>query len=384
MADVLPTSSNEAIELVRAQAPHYWRDAADLTIRGRVWLTMMEEYGMMDFNVDASYAGVWNVITRLPDVIPQGDSTEVVFEEHDSLDQLQVDLRGYRATDRLGHKNWLMNQGSKNRIINLYDHKSTQLLKAMRKMVGADFFIDGYATGNSNRYIGINSFTGVDLGNTVVGDRVATPSDTYGNRSTVLGNYGGSWSTDLAAADRYNTYLANDWPDGQGAEQYDSFTFLPVNYTSTGWTSGNTWRTNCEEVLRFTIDVQANRGAVLADSNAPELFLCGRRMFTDLKEYFSARNQIMQPVQEAIDLGFPEVLNFEGTWIAFDYDCPVDEGYLMNPGAMEYFSPQSDLFDVFGPEWSLPDMSFLYLVSNYANFRFQPKLFAKVAPYVSA
>lgn len=58
MADVLPTSSNEAIELVRAQAPHYWRDAADLTIRGRVWLTMMEEYGMMDFNVDASYAGV--------------------------------------------------------------------------------------------------------------------------------------------------------------------------------------------------------------------------------------------------------------------------------------------------------------------------------------
>lgn len=383
MAEVLPTSSTEGVELVHSHAPQYWRDKSDLTIRGRIWLYLMEMYGTMEFNVDASYAGVWNIMNKLPDVVPQGDSATITFDEHNSMDQLTVDLRGYRATDRLGHKNWLINRGNQNRIVNIYDDKSENLLKAMRKMINADLYIDGYAANNTNRYIGLNSFMGYSSGNTAVTDRLAYPSDTYGGKSTELGALGGTAESGVTGAETYNANFSSHFPDETFSEEYDCLTPLLVNYTSSAWTN-STWKTNCEEVLRFAIDVQANRGAASDESNSPNLAMSGRKLFTDFKEYFSARNQIIQPVANAIDLGFPETLNFEGTWLTFDYDCPSTECYLMNPGSMEYFSPQDDLFDVFGPEWNLSAMSFLYLVSNYGNFRWQPKMFAKLAPFAAA
>ncbi len=48
---------------------------------------------------------------------------------------------------------------------------------------------------------------------------------------------------------------------------------------------------------------------------------------------------------------------------------------------MELFTPQSQLFDVEGPEWSTPDQAFLYIVSLFGNMRFQPKFFAKMKNY---
>lgn len=382
MAVIVPTSAEVNLELAEATMPQYWKDAADLTKRGRIQFTLLEELGLMEFNVDTSFAMIWRVINKLPDVTPQGGSTSVVFDENTSLTSLEVDLRGYRATDRWDHKNWLTNRGKSTQIVNIYDHKSKMLLKAMRKMVNADFYIDGYASGNSNRYIGLNSFMGA--GTVTSADRVAMPDDSYAGKSTVLGAYGGAYSDDLDAADQYNAALNSDWPDGVGSEEFDFLSPLLVNYLSSAWETGSRWILNCEEVLRFAMDVQQNRGATLEDTNAPPLALMGRRMFTEFKEYFSNRNQQQVQIPEAVDLGFPEVLNFEGTWCAFDYDCPSREVYLMHPGAIEYFSPQDDMFDVFGPEWSLTDMAFLYLVSNYANFRFQPKLFAKLAPYAAA
>lgn len=380
---VLPASTDEAVSVVRSVVPNYWRDASDMAIRGRVAFSVCAEAGNMEVNVDGSFASIWNVITSLPDVIPHGDSATITFEDNEYMEQLSVDIRGYLATDKMGHKNWLMSRGAANRIVDVYNQKSERLLMAMRKMMNADLYIDGNATANLNRYLGMNSFMGINTGNTTAADRIAYPSDTYGGQSTALGALGGSWSSDLAVAQRNNAALANDWPDNQGSEEYDALTFLPVNYTSTAWQGGNEWKYNCEEVLRWAIDVQANRGATLGSTNYPPLLLCGRRMWTELKQYFSARNQVIQPVKEAIDLGFPEVIYFEGVWICHDYDCPSGEAYLMHPEGFHYFTPQDDLFEVYGPQWHMPTMSILYLVSNYGNYRWQPKLFAKFADFTN-
>lgn len=376
MADVLPTTSNEHLELINASAPVYWKEASDLTRRGRIWLALMEQFGLMEFNADISYAGVWQFLYKLPEVVPQGDSASITFDEHTSLARLEVDLRGYRSTSRLSHKQWLQNRGSESKLVDLFDHRNQQLLRAMRKMINHDFYIDGYATNNVNRYIGINSFHGA--GACAAGDKVARNNDNYGGQSTVQGALGGTWSSGYATPP--NATLANDWPLGQGSEEYDPLSSLLVNETSTAWDSGSTWKTNCEEVLRWTHMAQANRGAVLEDANYPPLCLMDVKSAIEFREYFAVRNNQWIPIPEAVDLGFPETLYFEGMWITHDYDCPAGEKHLFNPGGCEYFSPQSDLFEVYGPEWSLTDMAFLYLVSNYANFRWQPKLFSKIYP----
>lgn len=379
MATVLPTSSDEHVELVRASAPKYFKGESDLTFRNRMWLALMEKYGVIDYGVDTSYACVWNVVNKLPDVSTFGDSGDINFDEHSALAQLTVNVRGYKATDRLPKKQYLLNKGNKTKISNLYRMKSEHLLKAMRYNVCAEVYTDGYATNNTHRFIGLESFMGA--GTVAAGDRIAMTSDTYGGLSTALGNAGGTWSDSGVAASQYNSTLSNDFPFGQGSSEYDYVSPLLVNWSSTAWPSTSTsFVDNCEDMLRFTILAQRHRGA-LEGSTAPLVALFGTGLYNDFLTFYSARNHQQIPIPEAVELGFPETINFEGSWISHDYNCEVNTGYLLAPEMMELFTPQGQLFDVEGPEWSTPDQAFLYIVSLFGNLRFQPKFFAKMKNY---
>lgn len=378
MATVLPTSSDEYLELVRANAPKYFKGESDLTFRNRVWLALMEKYGVIEYGVDTSYACVWDVIYRLPEVSTFGDSGDINFDEHSALQQLTVNVRGYKATDRLPKKQYLLNRGS-TRISDLYKGKSERLLKAMRYNLCSEVYTDGYATGATHRLIGIESFVG--SGTVAAGDRVAMCDDSYGGLTTDLGDYGGTWSDSGVAANQYNSTLSNDWPYGQGSSEYDFISPLLVNYSSTAWPSGSTsFIDNCEDVLRFAILAQRHRGA-LEGGSAPLVNLMGTRLYNDVLTYYSARNIQQIQIPDAVDLGFPETINFEGAWLTHDYDCGANVGYIIQPDMMEFFTPQSQLFEVEGPEWSTPDQAFLYIVSMFGNMRFQPKFFGKFAAY---
>jgi hypothetical protein len=379
VATVLPTSSDEYLELVRANAPKYFQGESDLTFRSRIWMALMEKYGVIDYGVDTSYACVWDVIYRLPEVSTFGDSGDINFDEHSALQQLTVNVRGYKATDRLPKKQYLLNRGS-TRISNLYKGKSERLLKSMRHNLCSEIYTDGYATGNTHRLIGLESFLG--SGTVAAGDRVAKTDDSYGGLTTDLGDYGGTWSDSGVAASQYNATLSNDWPYGQGSPEYDFISPLLVNYSSTAWPSGSTsFIDNCEDVLRFAILAQRHRGAI-EGSGTPLVNLMGTRLYNDVLTYYSARNVQHIPVPDAVQLGFPETINFEGAWLTHDYDCGANVGYIIQPDMMELFTPQSQLFEVEGPEWSTPDQAFLYIVSMFGNMRFSsPKFFGKLAAY---
>jgi hypothetical protein len=216
-----------------------------------------------------------------------------------------------------------------------------------------------------------------DDGNTVAADIVANPSDTYCGQSTALGNNGGNWTADLATSP--NATAATDWPWGNGDTEYDCLSPLLVNYSSTGWnTSSTEWIDNCEEVLRFAGIACASKNG---DDNVPMLHMLDSKLYGDFLNFHAARNRIVLPHQESQDLGFSKTMNFEGSAVHFEFDCPANTGYGITPNNVELFSMESQLFVPDGPEWSIERKGWLYEVGFFGNMRFQPKFFAKYAAY---
>lgn len=367
---------SEALLVVNATAPKYFRGASDLTFRRRLWLALLMESGRVVYNESSTECN-WDVEFSEPEVRQYGDAGDQVFNEHDAYRQLTLDWRGYTATDRLTKKKQLMNR-SPHAIVNLYRTKSDKLIKSLRHKFCAEMYIDGNAANNDNRLHGIESFMGDD-GATVAGDLVANPSDTYAGKNTALADEGGSWSTDLAAADRPNATIATDWPYGNGDTEYDYLAPKLLNYSSTSWNSGGTtWLENCEEVLRASSVWCAS---LSGDESMPMCHLLSPKLFQDFQNFQAARNRILIPHRMAEDLGFSKQLNFEGAIVKFEFDTPANTGYGLSIEEMELGCLQDQLFVPDGPEWDIKTKGYLFEAGFFGNLRFQPKHFSKYDAY---
>lgn len=381
MVDLIPGSSDEHLGTVRATAPKFFKGASDLTFRHRLWLAMLQRYGRVDFGVDSSYACVWDVEMSQPTVRQYGDSGDLQFNQHDALQQLTVNVRGYTATDRFSEKQKLMNSGS-TQIVNEYKQKSVRLIKRMLQAICAELYVDGYAANNEQRLIGIESFMGDD-GNTTGADKIANPSDTYGGLSTALGDQGGNWSTDETTSP--NATAATDWPFGNGDSEYDYLSPLLLNFGSTNWSSGASgWKNNCESVMRFAKITQTSRGAMNENGQAPFLHMLSPSLFFDTQEYFAAKYRGWIPHQESHDLGFKDTMMFEGAAVVHEFDCTGGVGYGIVPSMMELFCLTPQLYGWKGPEWAIEKMAYLYLCYMFGNLRFQPKFFSKYKSYATS
>lgn len=380
MAAIVPSSVDEHLAVVKATAPKYFKGVSDLTFRRRLWLAMIQKYGRVEYNA-SSHSCVWTVEYSQPIVRQYGDSGDLEFNQHDALQQMTVDVRGYTATDRFTLKQKLMNSGPEV-ISNEYKAKSMRLSKRMRQTLCRELYIDGNASNNGNRLMGIETFMGDD-GNTVVGDKVAKPSDTYAGLSTAPGTYGGNWSTDLATSP--NATLATDWPYGRGDSEYDYLSPLLLNYGSTSWPSQSSgWSNNCAQVMRFSRITQTSRGAMDENGSSPYMHMLAADLYNDFLEYYEAKNRIIVPHKASDDLGFgSHTMNFEGDAVHHEFDATPGVGYGIVPSMMEMFVMHGQLIESIGPEWATEKLGYLYLCYMFGNLRFQPKFFAKYKNYAS-
>jgi len=367
---------SEGIIAVKNTAAKYLKGAADQTIRGYFWLSYLQSQGRIVIGDTGGVSQTWNVMARQPDVRQSGDDAQIVFAEHDAYEQLTVDIRGYHVTDRLTEKKRLMN-ASPLQIIDLYGTKMENLVKAITDQFGQELYVDGYASGNENRLCGIESFCGSST--TVAADLVAKPSDTYAGKSTALGTLGGSWSTNLST--KPNASVATDWPEGQGASEYDYLAPKLVNYSSSNWgTGGTTWADNATKVMRRSRLWCHHTSGM---ENAPMLHLLSPNLYGDFLDSFESKNRAVLPHPTGIDLGFPDAVNFEGAIVKQDYGCPAGVGYGINANEMLLFNIHDDgsFFRANGPEEDFKTNSYLFFVYFYGNMRFNPKAFAKYAAY---
>lgn len=364
----------EALAVVNATARKYFKGAADLTVRRRLLLSLLEKKGRIKYNASGTTC-TWVVKYDQPSVQSHGASGEYTFDENDLYRQVQVDWRGYVTTDRMDYKNFLMNKGQV-ALVDRYKQILPELRQTLEDHFHGEMYIDGNATGNANRLHGILSFMGDD-GATVAADLIARPSDTYGGQSTVLGTEGGTWSSNATVSP--NATLANDWPDGSGTANYDFFSPVLVNTSSTSWSTGSTeWEDNCSEILRRTTTWLTKNGG---KTGKPSAFLLASNLWNGYQNYQEARFRNIIPHPEARDLGFPETLNQDGVMIKYEFDVPYGEFFGLNPYQMKLESLDSQLWGVRGPEYDIKSDAFLFKAGFFGNIHWQPKYFARGKAY---
>ena len=351
-------------------------DAEDRTIRGRYMLAKMKKEGriVMDGN---GRSCTWQIEVFEKAIQSYGDGQTIDFTRTDRYRQMELDWRGYVVDDMMTKKEERMNRGVE-ALINRYSEVIPNLIKDMRNKFGTDeLWLDGNAAGNEDRLHGIESFMATAQA-AAAADKVADPGDTYGNLSTALNTFGGTWTSDLTTSPNANA--AVDWPEGKGDSSYDATSPKLINWSSNNWgTNSTSWEDNCERAIRYGRTFSAMTGG---KDGSPQAVLMSGGLYNDFlnKQQSVFRNII--PHKDTDDLGFSgEYVNFEGAVLTPDFGISPNIGYGVNFQELELTSLFDRLFDVDGPDWDIKTQSHLFVVRMFGNMRFNPKGFFKLLNY---
>jgi hypothetical protein len=371
------------INTIRTSAPKYMQGYSDMFGRNHVLLSLMKENGMIETNAEGA-AWIWQIAVREPQVRVFADNTRKTFSNHDAFEQMQVDVRGYEASDLLTEKQFKLNQG-RTQLIKLYDTKMNMLGGSAVRKIQEWMYQDGDSATYSGGFLGFESC--LAAGTVAATDIVAKPNDTYGGHSTALGTFGGTWTDTLATPPNAN--LSNDWPYGQGSSEYDATSPLLVNYTGEPFGTGtNLWKDNAEQCIRFANTIFRSRNGYSNSNGSPLVNLLSVKMYEEAENFYQDRFRIIHPYTMG-DMGFSEkTMKLDGSVIVSDYACPAGVGYVLCPEHIEAFflpvmngSGDEPWIDVFGPTWSDAHGAYLMRISVHGNMRLQPKFIGKYGAF---
>ena len=385
MPQFLQADADIHINNIRTAAPQYMSGYADMTLRGHILFNLMREQGMMEFNA-TSASTIYQIQVREPEVRTAQDTTRKVFQNSSVFEQCQVGVRWYEASDMLSEIQWKENQG-KTQLIPLYDTKLSNLGKAMVRRLQEWAYRDGNSAPYTDGFQGFESCL-ADNGSTTAADKVALPSDSYAGQSTALANFGGSWSADDSVV--MNAGLTNDWPYGSGTANYDPFSPLLLNWSSTAWAGGSgLWEDNCEEVLREGSAILQAKNGFDNTSEVPVVWLMSPKLYVKAKTFYAQRFRMYAPYRDT-EVGFPSTgtLSLDGVVLKSDWACPTNTFYGLCPQHIELFwmicrnpSGENPFIDVDGPVWDTSTASYLMRIAAGGNLRMQPKFMCKGKNY---
>lgn len=369
---------SEWIGVVNTTTKKFIKGAADNTMRKRLLFAMLRKRGLV-VTGGSGTSFQWQVEFDQPEVQQKGSGLGRTFIGHDAFRQMELDWRGNEATDVMAEKDKLMNSGDE-ALVKLYSTKMSRLMKATKDYISAALYADGNASGNENQWMGLESF--LNFTTPAASDLIATPDDSYAGRNTDLGDQSGSWSSDRGSGNYPNATLANDWPFGTGSTRYDYLSPIGTNWSSSNWGTGSTaWIDNCLRASRQTIDwLSTLRG----DDGKPSLCLLNNELLTDFKNALEAKQRVIVPHKESEDLGFPEVIQFDGVGFQSEYNCPANSAYFLNMrGEGEYANMKMrvlgpELFISRGPTYDVKEDGYLYALTCFGNLQFNPRFFAKM------
>jgi hypothetical protein len=266
-------------------------------------------------------------------------------------------------------KELLENRGT-NALVNVAGKMSSRLLTSIEQYLSQEVYIDGNAAGNELRYHGLESFLGVDgTLNVATGaqrtanaaDPFGAPKDTYASLSTELGYYGGSQLTGV-------------WPNGKADSEYDFYSPLVVNYTST-YFGNSTWGANCVKALREGLHF-AKRNDTKED--AVDLVVMDRKLFIDFLNAQDAKERVVISGENSLkSYGFNTV-QLDGVELGTEYAVPAGCAYGLAIGNIELLNMEGQMFNSEGPFYDETTQSYRYCVSTLGNMKFKsPRNFIK-------
>lgn len=358
----------------------YIRDVENDVMRNRKILALLQSRGRVTFNHSGTEME-WKI--RYKRAIPKGyaDMDTQSFPRRNRHKTATLGYRGYSLAESISKLDKLKNRGIP-AIVKILETKVTSMAEDMEEFMGDEFYIDGNATGNGKRIHGIESFLGAGSASTY--QPIALPNDSYAGLNTNLGSYGGSW-TDGAGTGTTSTDSASKWPTGTGNTEFDFFSPLLVDYTSSQWAATTkTWPNTCLEAMRFGIIKSMKNKSVRGRLDAISL---NDELYRQFVENLSTKERITivqggnQKGNTLTGLGFSDVVNFEGCEVTFEYGMPVLTGYGWNIDQMEFRSMQDRLFVSEGPFENEVDKTVRFSIDFFGNLVFRPRYFAKFKNY---
>lgn len=286
-------------------------------------------------------------------------------------------------SDFMTKKEKLRNTGA-SALIDIFEAAAKMLNEDAYAQFSKELYTDSTATGKSTRPSGIETMMGINgtisLAATAVtqrsanaGDVVAYPSTTYAGLSTVLGNSGGSWSVDAAS-------INNQWPAGHGDQQFDYFSPIIVNYTSTAWGGASaTWQYNAEKATRF-LATHMGKYSNTDGSDALAMIMLDRELYRQLLDLYAGKERTMIVDSTKLRaLGFGGI-TFDGVEVTWELDVPGAVGYGFDVDNMEIRSCQDTLFDVEGPWYEKIQKAYVTSLDFCGQLKFtSPRFFGKLA-----
>lgn len=346
--------------------------------RNRVFLGMVMKKGNLLYNEGGDGIS-WPVrYRRAPMETNNGEQT-LSFPRQNRWKNAALDYVGLAATDAVTKREMKKNRGAE-AIVKWTDKVGKYLLNDLKDQFEEELYVDSSATGNSARITGLESmFAATQTINVGSGaarsanaaDPCGYPNDTYAGLSTVLGNYGGAWGT--------QSTIDNVWPFGRGKPDYDFWSPVIVNYTSTAFDgSGTTWAANCVLATRFGLEAVNGRNTL--NDGQIELVTLDRGLYRKYKDKLDSKERInISSNNELRALGFTDYIEQDGATIMGQYGMPAAIGYGINLKAVELRMMEKEMFNVEGPEWDMPSQTYRTVATWLGQAKFaSPRSFFKL------
>lgn len=306
---------------------------------------------------------------------PSGNNGETprTFARQNLWKRAELEFRGAQASDAIYKKEMLENRSAQ-ALVNVAGKMASRLLTSMEQYLSKEWIVDGYAAGNELRFHGIESFMGSNgTINVATGaqraanaaDPFCYPTDTYAGLSTVLGAYGGSQQTGV-------------WPNGYADPEFDFFSPVQVNYTSTYFGGATaTWKDNCVKAVREAIH-QTRRNDSKEDQ--VDMVLLDRRLFIDFLNTLDSKERVIVSRTNGLrSYGFTDVFELDGVEISSENSVPANTGYGLAVGNIELLCMEGQLLNSEGPFYDEITQQYRYVVSTLGNLKFKsPRNFFKL------
>lgn len=359
------------------------REEEQAWIRNYQMGALLESQGRITYNA-AGRGFDWPVRYRVHELEANTGETSRNFARRNLNIVANLPYRGYQATDLIYEREMLENRGEA-AVVRVFENLVGRLEESMKQGLATQWYIDGNATGNTLLWHGlesifatngtVNSTSGAQRTATAA-DYVAYPSDTYAGISTILGNYGGENES------------GQYWPDGVADEEYDFWTPLIVNYTSTSFGgTADTWAAQGDEAMRYGI-IHSQRNTSL-DGQMTNIFLNRTRYF-EMLNLMDGKEQInITSDNELRALGFKNTFVFDGVTVSWETAVPNTSphedgtramaGYGINFKCLELKCMYDTLFKTEGPEYDMDTQGYKAVVKTLSNLRLSsPRNFLKL------
>lgn len=284
---------------------------------------------------------------------------------------IELPARGYKMVDAVTMWQKYMNSGPA-AIINATTNLMTELLDDFDFKLGSKFYANGYAQSPGVDWHGCHSLG--DFSGAHTDARIAAPTGNYAGYTTAFGSKG-TWAT-------------GTFPGGDGSTGYHFFSPLISLYQNSGYGGATAdFKGQCLRAMRQCFIWQELRGHKI------DTWLGTGGAFGVVANVVEAKEQIRTERSKSnsllINLGFGNVINFEGTDITFERGVP---GTVTTTTAGAHAVPfhgfswdQIELFH-WGPQFimSLNDFSIESLADRHlawtmSNLYFNPQALVYLA-----